>query len=193
MDRRRWLSGIAAVLLLITTTVSVAFAQAAHVRWDIVSIDFAAGTISAGGVAFARANDGSRIKLTGSGTFVAPASGGQSSAVTGGGTWETSGPIGAASGTYRVIGLVRWDQAPGTLPPLIDNIGNPANARAGLVILRIEYSDGSRGILVVSCQLVGTPGSVFEGVTASKGFVDFWSREAPVGGVDENRTLFHAP
>ena len=35
------------------------------------------------------------------------------------------------------------------------------------------------------------PPSIFEGITASKGFVDYWNRVAPVGGVDGNRTLFH--
>jgi len=189
-----WLLGIAAVLLSTTATVSVAFAGAAHIRWDIISfnppVDF---TLDPGGVAAALANDGSQITFTGSGTFVAPAGGGgTSSAVTGGGTWATSGPIGVDSGTYTVTGLVRWEEAPGTLPspPIIDDIGNAADARAGLVVLRIAYSDGSRGILVVSCHLVGTPDTVFEGVTASKGFVDFWNRVPPVDGVDANRTVF---
>ena len=34
-------------------------------RWDIVSINFAAGTVSSGGIASARANDNSKITLTG--------------------------------------------------------------------------------------------------------------------------------
>lgn len=167
--------------------------QAARVRWDIVSIDFAAGTVNPGGIASARAEDNSRITLTGSGTFVAPAVGGSTGAATGGGTWETFAPGGApvASGTYQVRGVVRWQEAPGTPPPLTDNIGGPGDPRAGLAVLSIEYSDGDRGILVVSCHLVGTPDSVFEGITASKGFVDYWNREAPVPGVDANRTLFH--
>ena len=38
-------------------------------RWDIISVDFATGTLSAGGVASADANDGSKITLTGSGSF----------------------------------------------------------------------------------------------------------------------------
>ncbi len=177
-------------------TVSVAFAGADHVRWDIISINPPADlTLDPGGIASALANDGSTITLTGSGTFVAPAGGGgTSSAVTGGGTWATAGPIGVDSGTYTVTGLVRWEEAPGTLPspPVIDDIGNAADARSGLVVLRIAYSDGSRGILVVGCQLpVGTPATVFEGVTASKGFVDFWNRVPPVPGVDANRTVFH--
>jgi hypothetical protein len=82
--------------------------------------------------------------------------------------------------------------APGTPNPAnIDNIGNPADARAGLAVLSIRYSDGSRGILVVSCHLGGTPDSVFEGITASKSFVDYWNREAPTPGVNADRTLFH--
>ncbi len=43
----------------------------------------------------------------------------------------------------------------------------------------------------MSCHLVDTPDSVFEGVTASKGFVDYWNREAPAPGIDADRTLFH--
>src|SRR2546425_13203362 len=41
-----------------------------HMRWDIISVNFATGTASAGGVASARANlDLSTITLKGSGTF----------------------------------------------------------------------------------------------------------------------------
>ncbi len=59
-------------------------------------------------------------------------------------------------------------------------------------MVRIAYSDGSEGTLVVSCHIVGTPDAVFEGVTASKGFVEYWNREAPPappGNAD--RTTFH--
>ena len=157
------------------------------VRWDIVSIDFVAGTVSAGGNASAKANDGSSIKVTGSGTFQTSAG---NDDVTGGGTWQISSPAG--SGTYKVTRLVRFDLAPGTFPPLTDNIGNAADGHAGLAVLGIRYSDGSRGILVVSCHFNGTPDSVFEGITASKGFVDYWNREAPPAPPgDANRTLFH--
>ncbi len=120
--------------------------------------------------------------------------GGTSSATTGGGTWETfdAGGGSTGSGTYSVTGLVRWEQAPGTFPAgLTDAIGNAADAHPGLAILRVAYSDGSHGTLVVSCNLVGTPGNVFEGVTASKGFADYFNRVAPVGGVNANRTVFH--
>jgi hypothetical protein len=37
----------------------------------------------------------------------------------------------------------------------------------------------------------GAPASIFEGITASKGYTDYWSRVAPVPAVDGNRTLFH--
>jgi hypothetical protein len=170
------------------------FGGAAHVRWDIVKVLDPPGTVKAGGVASAKANDDSKVTLTGSGTFVAPAGGGgTSSAATGGGTWETFSPVGSStgSGTYDVTGLVRWEQAPGTPPAPTDLIGDPAERSAGLVVLRVQYSDGERGTLVVSCRLIGTPDTVFEGITATKGFVDYWNRVAPAPGVDENRTLFH--
>ncbi len=156
-----------------------------HMRWDIISVDFSTGTLSAGGIASARANDLSEITLTGSGTF--RSNPGNPQDVTGGGTWQTS----TGSGTYEVIEFVRFEVAPGTPPLPHDNIGTLADNRAGLLVVRIAYSDGSEGALVVSCHLVGTPNAVFEGVTASKGFVDYWNRAAPLAGVDANRTTFH--
>ena len=185
-----------ALVLLASSTISASADSAAHVRWDIVSLNFAAvpPPVSAGGVASALADDGAKITLTGNGTFVAPAGGsGRSSAATGGGTWETRDKFNnvTGSGTYKVTGLVRWDQAPGTPPPLPDLIDDPAERSAGLVVLTVKYSDGERGVLVVSCHLVGTPDTVFEGVNASKGFVHYYDNVAPVAGVDANRTLFH--
>src|SRR6267378_6126351 len=63
-------------------------------RWDIISVDFATGTLSAGGMASADANDGSKITLTGSGTFRV----GDEDDVRGGGTWETFGMAGTSTG-----------------------------------------------------------------------------------------------
>ena len=175
-------------------------------RWDIINVDFAAGSLSAGGHASACANNNEKIKVTGSGTFVV----GEREEMTGGGTWETfdststctatlpatGNGTSTGSGTYRVTRLVRFVLAPGTPPLPIDLItGTTADNRAGLLVLQIKYSDGSKGILVVSCHLVGTPDSVFEGVTATKGFVDYWNREAPPAPPapfgDANRTTFH--
>jgi hypothetical protein len=186
----KWISGITvvslAVLLCMTVGLAVARGSAAHVRWDIVTI--ASGSPSPGGIAFASAEDGAVIKLTGSGTFVAPAGGhGTSSATTGGGNWETFAPSGASieSGTYEVTGLVRWDEK-GTFPDL------PDNAVGGLAILRVEFSDGSHGVLTVSCHAAsGSDPAIFEGITVSKSFVDYWNRHAPAPGVDANRTIFH--
>ncbi len=180
----------ASVLVL---SAPAANAQAKNVRWDIISVNFGTGVISAGGSASASAGFAgpvSEITLTGTGTFVAPAGGGGSSAVTGGGTWTIDTPSGA--GTYTVEGLVRFDEGPGTLvgSGLTDTIGDIEDAVAGLAVLTIRYSDGDRGILVVSCNFTGT--SVFEGVTASKGPVDYWNREAPeFFGTGENLTAFH--
>jgi hypothetical protein len=191
---RRWFLTGAILLLLPLVIVNYARSNGdgdeTKIRWDIISVNFATGTLSAGGIASARANDNSKLTLTGSGTFEPN----DPEEVTGGGTWTTFNSSGATtgSGTYGVKRLVRWELAPGTPPLPNDNIGNLADNRAGLVVLRIRYSDGTQGILVVSCHLVGTPDTVFEGITASKGFVDYWNREAPPAPPgNANRTTFH--
>src|SRR6266849_4414717 len=137
---KAWFSALAAVLLLMAATASPAFGQAAHVRWDIISVNFVAPfTTSAGGIASATASDGSHITLTGSGTFVAPAGGdGTSSATTGGGTWAlfaSGATTPSATGTYVVTGLVRWEPAPfppGGPPPRTDLIDPTATRSTGL-------------------------------------------------------------
>jgi hypothetical protein len=179
-------------------------------RWDIIKItSFSPGgnTLFDGGFASALANDGSRITVTGNGTFQL----GEPEEVTGGGNWTTYAPNGTTvtgNGTYRVQQLVRFDLAPGfQTTGAIDNIpgatGDLTDNRAGLLFVKIAYSDGSKGVLVVSCRLPGgpdlvarpaAPASIFEGITASKGYTDYWSRVAPVAApvpVDGNRTLFH--
>jgi len=205
---RGWFSSIA-VLIFLMATGSVAYGQAQRVRWDIILLTPGPGgvgaTVNPGGEASAKdnhlstpANDnqGNTLTLTGTGTFVAPAGGGGTSgAVTGGGTWTLTPVAGASSsGMHSVTGLVRWEEAPGTFPATVDNIGESANFRPGLAVLRIEYDDGSHGILVVSCHGAGTPDTVFEGITVSKDFVDYWHRQAPTGtpaGPNANRTAFH--
>lgn len=132
-----------------------------RIRWQITA------------EASARAEDRSRITLRGNGMF-AP---GRRDETSGGGTWSLTNASGeaAGSGTYTVAELLSWTEAPG---------GDPGgDTRAGLAALRIRYSDGSEGLLVVSCHLGGTPDTVFEGILASKGFVQFWNREI-------NATLF---
>ena len=170
-------------------------ASADHVHWDIIHLNPATTppTVTAGGVAFASARNPSSlsIKLTGSGTFVGPASGGTSSGVTGGGAWETfSGTTSTGSGTYEVVELVNWTfsnlQIPGAINDLIGNSG--AN---GVAVFRIRYSDGSEGVLGVGCHGPGAPDGALEGVIASKGHVTYWDAQAPVGGVDADRTSFH--
>ncbi len=163
----------------------------AAMRWDIVSLNFATLTLSPGGNASAFAADGGEITLTGHGTF--RSNSGSPQDVTGGGTWTTSLGTVTASGTYKVTGFVDFDLAAGSLPAsFTDTIGNSADARSGLAVLQIAYSDGTDGILVVSCHLpVGSPPDLFEGITASKGHADYWQRVAPLPGVDANRTEFH--
>src|SRR5437667_11490052 len=137
-------------------------AAAAHIGWEIFSS------------ASATAADGLKIIVTGTGTFVAPAGGGEtSSAATGGGTWETRDASDAVtgSGNYMVTGLVRWERALASVPRI-------PGRTAGLAILRVEYDDGSAGTLTISCRISNAQPGRFEGVTASKGFVDFWNRVA---------------
>ncbi len=136
---------------------------AAHIGWEIFSS------------ASATAADGLKIIVTGNGTFVAPAGdGGTSSAATGGGNWETrdASNVVTGSGTYQVTGLVRWERALASNP-------NIPGSTAGLAILRIEYSDGSAGTMTISCRITGAQPGRFEGVTASRGFVDFWNPTLP--------------
>lgn len=177
-------------------------------RWDIVNIvSFHPVTAFQGGFASARANNGAKITVTGHGTFEPR----ELEEVTGGGIWTTFAPDGTTvtgHGTYRVTQLIRFDLAPGVQTAgLIDKIpgakGDLTDQRGGLLFVKIAYSDGSKGILVVSCHLNGgpdfterpsSPATIFEGITASKGFVDFWNREVPIGAptpVNGNRTLFH--
>ena len=184
-----------AVLLSMAFRLHVVQGAADHVRWDILHQNPATtpATLTPGGVAFALARNPNTlsIKLTGSGTFVAPASAGTSSAVTGGGTWETfSGNTSIGSGTYEVTELVSWQFARpglGGFNDLIDD-GTAANGNA---VLRVRYSDGSEGVLGIGCEGPGPNIGILEGVIATKGHVTYWDAQAPVGGVDANRTLFH--
>jgi hypothetical protein len=192
---------VGVVILLLSLLVGGASggSKNAKMRWDIISLDFGTLTLSPGGhaSAFATGSGGAthagEITLTGSGTF--RSNSGKAQAVTGGGTWQTFDAVGnpTGNGTYKVTGFVDFDQAPGFLPAAFtDTIGNAADAHSGLAVLKIAYSDGSDGILVVSCDLPGDlQPNIFEGITASKGYVDYWERDPAVAGVDANRTIFH--
>lgn len=150
------------VSILVGLALAIGMASLRPARADETTFKWVIDT-----TASAQANDNSKITLTGTGTFRP----GESDEVTGGGTWQTVAPDGVTvtgGGLFTVTRLVRFDLAPGAL-------ANPT-IRAGLAFLQVDYLDGSRGVLVVSCHLPGTPASVFEGVTASKGFTDFWNR-----------------
>src|ERR1700738_1737488 len=190
-NNRRWFR-ISLTLLVLPLIFALAGASGdgdhkeTKYRWDIVKItSFNPVTVAEGGVASALANDGSRITVTGNGTFEPL----EPDEVTGGGTWTTYAPNGTTvtgNGTYRVQQLVRFDLAPGVnTAGIIDNIPGAkpdlSDHRAGLLFVRIAYSDGSKGVLVVSCHLNGgpdfvarppAPASVFEGSTASQGHTD---------------------
>ena len=202
--KRRWLFAAAILLVvpLLFATYSRGDRDEAQFQWDLISVD-ASINLRAGGQDSAGAADNSFITLTGSGTFVTPAGGdegeGSGSAVTGGGNWETFSPgpnsVPTGSGTYKVTRLVRFTLANCTVPTCVSGFGGTdlvlpeSQARAGLAVLEIKYSDESRGVLVVSCGLNGTPPSVFEGIVASKDSVEFWNQN-PFNAAS-NATIFH--
>ena len=192
---------LGAVVVVFTTFASAASGGAQHIRWDIVSVSPIPiappppVTFNPGGVATAQTPEGATITLTGSGTFVAPAGqDGGSNAVTGGGTWSISG--GGGSGTYKVKELVAWKFAtPQSLLiggfPVTDNTGDTTKRANGTAVLRIKFSDGSRGVLTVGCHGPGAPAGIFEGIATTKGFTTYYNVPAPPPGVNTGRTLFH--
>ena len=118
----------------------------------------------------------------------AAASGGGSSAATGGGTWSASG---GGSGTYQVTGLVSWESAgPQVGSPNVDNI-DEGTATNGSAVLKVAFSDGSRGVLTVGCHGPAAPPGIFEGIATTKGFKTYYTVQPPSPGVDANRTVFH--
>src|SRR5262245_14865454 len=147
-------------------------AGATHIRWDLISLQ--GNVLDAGGFDWAKAADGSQITLTGSGTWLSVPGRGAPQAVTGGGTWEALDKTGASIGSadYVFTGFVGFTEVPGRTPALgtDDKIGDPLDSRAGLLILQVLYSDGEEGVLTVSCSGgPPTPGTVFEGITTTKG------------------------
>lgn len=162
--------------------------SANHVKWDLITVDFTATPVTThpGGTDIAHAGD-LKIALTGSGTFVSPGSRGTSGAVTGGGTWETFDASGAStgSGTYVATELVSWQFANFQLPVLNDLVGG-GKASNGTVVLRIDYSDGSTGVLSIGCHGPGAPDGILEGITATKDYLTYWTR---LDG--EGFTVFH--
>lgn len=176
------------IILMMTAAAPLVSAQAAHVRWDVISVNFGTTppSLNSGGKASATASDTSCITITGSGTFVAPASGKSSSAVTGGGTWTVFAPSAAngtvpatcgttvtTTGTFVVTELVRWEKSH-PQSGVIDNVGNINEAFGGLAVLRVAYADGSQGVLTISCNAAGDPFAVFEGMIISKGVIQYW-------------------
>jgi hypothetical protein len=136
VSRRRILKAVGATaalgIVLGPETVLADDEKNRKVSWNLVNLNFTNNHVTAGGHASAFANDGSKMTMTGSGTFRATS--GDPEDVTGGGTWETSGgAVGAGSGTYRVTKLVTFTPEPGTSPPqLVDLIG-PGPGHAGRV------------------------------------------------------------
>ncbi len=172
--------------------------EATAYRWDIFK--FATRdpySFGEGGIAYAFAQDGTVITLTGSGTFQLD----DPAAVTGGGTWITFPEHGlrpTGEGTYTVTELISFVEAPGTIPPVItDVIGERTDARGGLAVLRVAFADAEgnpagEGLLTLSSRLpFESPAVMFDGMTVTRGYVAYWDRHEPVRDVDANRVVFH--
>jgi hypothetical protein len=175
---------------------SVYAASCDHIRWDLIHADFSTmpATITAGGTSIASADvTTNTIAFTdSSGTFVAPPSGGISHAVTGGGKWTTSDGMTTKSGTYTVTALVSWQFASFQPFPRANDLIDPDDQGAnGTAILKIQYDDGSEGILGIGCHDGNAPPGIQEGVIATKGYVTYWLGAAHGPGVDINFTTFH--
>lgn len=140
-------------------------------------------------------NNGGKIRLSGFGTFVAPAGSGGGGSATGGGTWETFNIAGnsTGSGTYQVTKLVRFEFANYQTGTFIDNIGDVDERANGNAVLRIKYDDGTQGVLGVYCHGPGAPNGIAEGISATKGFTTYVEVQGPAPMIDGNRTLFHVP
>jgi hypothetical protein len=200
MKRFRFvLLAVVALVVGVLTTASFASPLRHHarartgltIRWDIISFNGNfANPINPGGSASAHAPDGTKITLTGSGTF-----GGLAKKVTGGGNWTTYDASGAQSGTgtYKVVSLVNFIEAnlQSQTPVAIDKIGDVNKRANGTAVLRIAFSGGSQGVLTIGCHGPGAPPGIFEGIATSKGFKLYYEAEDPKPAVDANRTIFH--
>ncbi len=180
------------------------------IRWDIASFPIIGGEFHAnpGGIDFALANDESIITFTGTGTFEVPDSHEANDNVTGEGTWATFAPgadpsvdIPTSSGRYKVIEILSFEAGPEQMPAaivgitIVDNIGDLEDTVSGVLYLKIKYSDGSFGVLALSCRYPAADFSVppnrFEGVTASKGPVYYWQAGDPDDVDVTNGNIFH--
>ncbi|MBI4457264.1 MAG: hypothetical protein HY644_15400 [Acidobacteria bacterium] len=192
--------GIALVLLSLYICAANVYAQenGELYRWDIASLQ--PPILRPGGSASAAAANGWKIIFTGSGTFridqppriEGPRIG---SGVTGGGTWAVQDPQGNVTpcGTYDVVEVISFRLAPGTALGTVtqDLIGAREDQRAGVAVLRVLFSDGGRGILILSSRLGGTPDFVVEGISATDDFINYFNVSPVVGSVDANHISFH--
>jgi hypothetical protein len=190
LANRRWALQLVGLLVLLPAMAVIAEAQAStRMRWDLVSVS--GGVVSAGGMDTSVAKDSSTITLTGSGFFrkLPAAARFRAIAAEGGGNWQSFDSTGTptGSGTYKVLrGPAYFQGTTGALPAsLSDTIGDSADARAGMLVVEVEFSDGDRGVLGVFCALPGAPATNFEGFTVTKGTSEYLTIGTP------HFTLFH--
>lgn len=61
----------------------------------------------------------------------------------------------------------------------------------GTAVLKIAFSDGSKGVLTIGCHGPGASHGIFEGIATTKGYTTYYNVPNPALGVDAGRTNFH--
>jgi hypothetical protein len=167
-----------------------AIGQDVLVRWDIIDIDPQAGVLTAGGTAVSQdPTSHDTLTFTSSGQ-AEPGS----REANGGDTFvhrHADGSV-VAQGVYVVTGFVSFKPLAGSLSgtPLIDGIGEKAEAHSGILTVRISVYVAGKVVatarLSVHCALPGAPSSAFEGAT-----VKFHNGPDFSKIVDDGPNVFH--
>ena len=64
-------------------------------------------------------------------------------------------------------------------------------ARMATQFSELNTQTGARAPLASAVMALARPNGITEGAIATKNFVTYWDAEAPVGGVNADRTSFH--
>jgi hypothetical protein len=202
---RQLLQGLALIVLFsLSNQGLIAQENGDLYRWDIVTLRTVVGVgdvggtvagdviISPGGTVVAGAPDNTSLTLTGSGLFQVDQTPrieepriGQTAS--GGGTWVVrstplinfpfeGGILG--SGTYTATELIHFQPAAGRVASnVFDSVGAAADLRAGLMMVKLRFSDGSHGMLMLQTNLVGTSPATPRLVRVIKGSVEYSASE----------------
>ncbi len=150
--------GVLGVALALAALVALPVAvQATDARGNHATYHFVAGMAPAVGPDQATASNGSTVDLTGSGTFMA----GPGMFASGGGTYTIKNASGSvtSTGSWTVTGMQGFvnygDGAAQGLP----------GVNGGQLRVMVALSNGTAGVLTVTCELGSPPAGQHEGVT----------------------------